>query len=117
MHNHVILGPLLLLNHACRDRAHYNVDCDYVDNHLIEIRDVDAGDELIVEYADECYLASRMGFSCKKCNTGIINIWNNIFYIVLELILSKSVNAPKFIIIIFNRQGTKTFNCTAKSYY
>jgi hypothetical protein len=70
VHNNVILGPISLLNHACR--THCNVDCDFEDNQLIVLRDVDAGDELLVEYADEEYLASRMGFNCQKCVAGKI---------------------------------------------
>ena len=46
VHNHVILGPLALLNHACR--AHCNVDCEYVNNKVIVIRDVDAGENFLL---------------------------------------------------------------------
>ena len=68
MHHHVVLGPLSLLNHACR--MHCNVDSSFIDDDVLIIRGVEQDSELLVEYADEDYLALTMGFTCANCIKG-----------------------------------------------
>jgi len=70
VHDHLILGPLSLLNHACR--KHCNIDANFEDDDIIVIRDVEVGAELLVEYADENYVISKLGLRCSKCCLGTL---------------------------------------------
>ena len=65
IHNHLIMGPLSLLNHACRQ--HSNVDSAYDNVDLMIIRDVNVGGQLLTEYADEDYVKDKFKIQCIAC--------------------------------------------------
>ena len=68
IHNHLIMGPLSLLNHACRQ--HCNVDSAYDNDDLMIIRDVNIGGHLLTEYADEDYVKEKFNIQCIACCIG-----------------------------------------------
>jgi len=68
VHNNLIMGPLSLINHACRD--HCNVDSAYDNDDLLIIRDVDVGGHLLIEYADEDYVKDKFNIQCIDCFIG-----------------------------------------------
>ena len=70
VHDHLVLGPFSLLNHACR--KHCNIDANFEDDDVIVIRDVEVGEQLLVEYADENYVVSTLGLRCSNCCLGIL---------------------------------------------
>ena len=60
--NYYFGGPISLLNHACM--RHSNIDYDMEDDGIIALVHINAGDQLLWEYADEEYLIRTRGFRC-----------------------------------------------------